>query len=129
MIVDTSAIVAILRDEHDAAVHAQATAAADVRRLSAASYLECGIVLDSQRAPVVSRGLDDLLQGAEFVVQPVTEHRPLSQLLRDVSRESEASRVGTRSLSDSPRRLRMCISTAIDASAAYAHHNDVKPSK
>jgi ribonuclease VapC len=75
MIVDTSAIVAILRDEHDAAVHAQATAAADVRRLSAASYLECGIVLDSQRAPIVSRGLDDLLREAEFVVQPVTERQ------------------------------------------------------
>lgn len=48
MIVDTSAIIAILRDEDDAAAYADALANADVRRLSAASYLECGIVLDSQ---------------------------------------------------------------------------------
>ncbi|REP63300.1 type II toxin-antitoxin system VapC family toxin, partial [Mycobacterium tuberculosis] len=47
MIVDTSAIIAILRDEDDAAAYADALANADVRRLSAASYLECGIVLDS----------------------------------------------------------------------------------
>ena len=72
MITDTSAIIAILTGEDDAAVYAQAIAGADVRRLSAASYLECGIVLDSQRDPVISRALDELLQEAEFVVEPVT---------------------------------------------------------
>ena len=75
MIADTSAIIAILSEEDDAAVYAQAIAGADVRRLSAASYLECGIVLDSQRDPIISRGLDDLLQEAEFVIEPVTEHQ------------------------------------------------------
>ena len=72
MITDTSAIIAILTGEDDAAVYVQAIAGADVRRLSAASYLECGIVLDSQRDPVISRALDELLQEAEFVVEPVT---------------------------------------------------------
>ena len=75
MIADTSAIIAILTEEDDAAVYAQAIAGADVRRLSAASYLECGIVLDSQRDPIISRGLDELLQEAEFVVEPVTERQ------------------------------------------------------
>ncbi|HYO02422.1 MAG TPA: type II toxin-antitoxin system VapC family toxin [Mycobacterium sp.] len=75
MIVDTSAIIAILRAENDAAVYAKAIATAEVRRLSAASYLECGIVLDSQRDPIISRGLDALLQEAEFVVEPVTERQ------------------------------------------------------
>lgn len=75
MIVDTSAIIAILKEEGDAAVHAQAIATAHVRRLSAASYLECGIVLDSQRDPIISRGLDNLIQEAEFVVEPVTERQ------------------------------------------------------
>ncbi len=75
MIVDTSAIIAILTEEDDAAVYARAIAGADVRRLSAASYLECGIVLDSQRDPIISRGLDELLQEAEFVVEPVTERQ------------------------------------------------------
>jgi ribonuclease VapC len=75
VIADTSAIIAILTEDDDAAVYAQAVAGADVRRLSAASYLECGIVLDSQRDPIISRGLDDLLQEAEFVVEPVTERQ------------------------------------------------------
>jgi ribonuclease VapC len=75
VIADTSAIIAILTEDDDAAVYAQAVAGADVRRLSAASYLECGIVLDSQRNPIISRGLDDLLQEAEFVVEPVTERQ------------------------------------------------------
>lgn len=72
MIADTSAIVAILREEDDAAVYAQAIASTAQRRLSAASYLECGIVLDSQRDPVISRGLDDLIEEAGIVVEPVS---------------------------------------------------------
>lgn len=75
MIADTSAIIAILREEADAAVYAHAIAIAGARRLSAASYLECGIVLDSQRDPIISRALDELLQEAEFDVQPVTERQ------------------------------------------------------
>jgi ribonuclease VapC len=75
MIVDTSAIVAILRAEDDAAIYASAIAGAGTRRLSAASYLECGIVLDSQRDPVISRALDELVDEAGFVVEPVTERQ------------------------------------------------------
>jgi ribonuclease VapC len=75
VIVDTSAVIAILAAEDDAATYAHAIAEASVRRLSAASYLECGIVLDYQRDPVVSRSLDELLAEAEFVIGPVTEHQ------------------------------------------------------
>jgi len=75
VIVDTSAIVAILKGEDDAARYAQAIAAADQRRISAASYLECGIVVDAQGDPIVSRGLDDLLREAEVVIEPVTERQ------------------------------------------------------
>ena len=75
MIVDTSAIIAILQEEDDAAVYARAIAAADTRRLSAAGYLECGIVLDSQRDPIISRGLDELIQEAEIAIEPVTERQ------------------------------------------------------
>jgi ribonuclease VapC len=73
VIVDTSAIIAILTEEDDAAIYAGAIASADVPRLSAASYLESGIVLDSQRDPIISRGLDELTREAKFIVEPVTE--------------------------------------------------------
>ncbi|EUA14932.1 putative ribonuclease VapC28 [Mycobacterium kansasii 732] len=72
---DTSAIIAIFTEEDDAARYANAIAAADVRRLSAASYLECGIVLDSLRDPIISRSLDELLEEARFVVEPVAERQ------------------------------------------------------
>jgi ribonuclease VapC len=75
MIADTSAIIAILTEEDDAAIYARAIAAAGARRLCAASYLECGIVLDSQRDPVISRALDELVREAEFVIEPVTERQ------------------------------------------------------
>jgi ribonuclease VapC len=75
VIVDTSAVIAVLAAEDDAAIYAHAIADASVRRLSAASYLECGIVLDNQRDPVISRSLDELLAEAEFVIEPVTEQQ------------------------------------------------------
>jgi ribonuclease VapC len=75
VIADTSAIIAILKGEDDAALYARAIATAEARRLSAASYLECGIVLDSQRDPIISRALDEFILEAEFEVQPVTERQ------------------------------------------------------
>jgi ribonuclease VapC len=75
VIVDASAIIAILKEEDDAPVYAQAIAGANARRLSAASFLECGNVVDSQCDPIISRGLDELLQEAEFVIEPVTERQ------------------------------------------------------
>ncbi len=75
MIADTSALIAILRDEDDAEVYAIAIAAADVCRLSAGSYLECGIVLDAQRDPIVSRALDELIEEAKMAVEAVTERQ------------------------------------------------------
>jgi ribonuclease VapC len=75
VIVDTSAIIAILRGEDDAAVYARAIATADVRRISAASFLECGMVLDSQHDPVISRSLDELIEEAELVIEAVTERQ------------------------------------------------------
>ncbi|BDX32218.1 ribonuclease VapC28 [Mycobacterium antarcticum] len=90
MIVDSSAIIAILRDEDDAAVYARAITTADVRRLSVASYVECGCVVDSQRDPVVSRGLDELIETAEISMEPVTERqaRLARQAYRDFGKGS-----------------------------------------
>lgn len=73
MIIDTSALVAILRDEPDAPVFAEAIVSAPVRRMSAASYVEVGAVIDGARDPVASRRLDELLALASVVIEPVTE--------------------------------------------------------
>jgi ribonuclease VapC len=73
VIVDTSALVAILRDESDAAEFAKAIASAVVRRISAANYVETAAVIDSSRDPIASRRFDDLIREAHLLVEPVTE--------------------------------------------------------
>ena len=72
MIIDTSVIIAILRDEPDAAEIREALARPQVRRMSAVSYVEAGVVVDSNRNPVLSRRLDDLLRDVEISIEPVT---------------------------------------------------------
>ena len=72
MIIDTSALIAILRDEADAPGFAEAIAAARTRRISAASYVEVGAVIDAARDPVASRRVDELLATASVTIEPVT---------------------------------------------------------
>jgi ribonuclease VapC len=75
VIIDTSALFAILRDEPDARRFADAIAAATVRRISAASYVEIGAVIDGARDPVASRRVDELIQVANITVEVVTEEQ------------------------------------------------------
>ena len=73
MIIDTSALLAILRAEPDAALYAQAIERARSRRVSAAGFLEAAMVIDASRDPVASRRFDDLLKEAQVTIEPVTE--------------------------------------------------------
>jgi|ERR1700722_11559277 ribonuclease VapC len=90
MIVDTSALIAILRDEPEARDFAIALAGADRRRISAANYLETAIVIDGSRDPIASRRFDDLLREAEIAVEPVTaeQARVAREAYRDFGRGS-----------------------------------------
>jgi ribonuclease VapC len=73
VIIDTTALIAILRAEPDAADFAEAIEAATSRRMSAANFLEAAVVMDSARDPVVSRRFDELVAAAEIEIEPVTE--------------------------------------------------------
>jgi ribonuclease VapC len=75
MIVDTSALVAILRDEPEARRFAIALANAQERRISAANFLEAAIVIDGSRDPVASRLFDDLLRESRIHIETVTEEQ------------------------------------------------------
>ena len=72
MIVDTSAVVAILRQEPEAAAFAKAIERAPTRRISAVNYVEAGIVIDSEKNPVASRRLDELMRVAEIEIAAIT---------------------------------------------------------
>jgi ribonuclease VapC len=76
MIVDTSAVIAILKEEQDAPRFLRAVAiSTQLKRMSAANYLEAGIVVDANRNPLLSRRLDDLIVQTEIAVEPVTREQ------------------------------------------------------
>jgi len=75
MIIDSSAIIAVLRDEPDAASFARAIDSASSRRASAATYVETAIVIDSSRDPIASRRFDDFFREAGIAIEPVTSQQ------------------------------------------------------
>jgi ribonuclease VapC len=85
MIIDTSALVAILRDEPEAAICAHAIESAAMRRLSAVNFVEAAVVIDGSRDPIASRRFDDLLKEAQVLIEPVTEVQ--ARLARDAYRD------------------------------------------
>lgn len=85
MIIDTSALVAILRDEPDAMGCAKSIEKAPIRRLSAASYVEAAAVIDASCDPIASRRLDELLREARVEIAPVTEAQ--ARLAREAYRD------------------------------------------
>jgi ribonuclease VapC len=85
VIIDTSALVAILRNEPDARECAVAIERNPIRRLSAANYLETALVIDGSRDPIASRRFDDLMQQARILIEPVTEYQ--AKIAREAYRD------------------------------------------
>lgn len=71
MIVDSSAIVAVLKQEPEAASFAAMMADDPRVRISAANYVEAGVVID-RAGPVASRGLDQFIDDAQISIEPVS---------------------------------------------------------
>jgi ribonuclease VapC len=84
-VVDSSAIVAVLRQEPDADVYLDAIDVAETLRMSAANYLETAIVVDSARDPVASRRFDQFIAEAGVRVEPVTATQ--ARIARDAYRD------------------------------------------
>lgn len=85
MILDSSALVAVLRDEPEAGVLLEIIDQAPHCRLSAANYIETAVVIDSSRDPIASRRLDDFLQQAEVEIQAVTKSQ--ARIAREAYRD------------------------------------------
>jgi ribonuclease VapC len=85
VIIDTSALIAILRYEDDASDMAVAIEPAQVRKISAADYLETAVVIDGSRDPIASRRFDELVDTAELSVESVT--RDQARIAREAYRD------------------------------------------
>jgi ribonuclease VapC len=72
VIVDASALIAILRKEPEERAFSEILNEAENLFISAATYLEISIVIDSRREPAMSRELDDLLDRFSIAIEPVT---------------------------------------------------------
>jgi ribonuclease VapC len=76
MIVDTSALVALIRDEPDAErFFRELSRTLEPKRMSAANYLEAAIVIDGAKSPIASRRFDEAVTEAGIVVEPVTREQ------------------------------------------------------
>jgi ribonuclease VapC len=72
VIVDSSALVAMIRGEAEAQAYSEVIRGADVVRLSAAGYVELAVVLDGLRDPIASGVLDDVLAAFHIQIEPLT---------------------------------------------------------
>jgi len=85
MIIDTSALIAILRAEEDAKSYARAIADASIRRISAVNFVETAVVIDASHDPIASRRFDDFIKTARIAVESVTESQ--ARIARDAYRD------------------------------------------
>jgi len=90
LIIDASAIVAIALNEDTAPGLVAAIIAADRCAISASSFLEAGIVVDSRRNPVARRRLDELMETTDIEVLAFTAEQAkiARQAYRDYGRGS-----------------------------------------
>jgi ribonuclease VapC len=90
MILDTSVIVAILKNEPEAASFSVILQAADVVRISSANYFESSLVVDGFKNPKLSVELDEMMERAKVIIEPVThdQARIARQAYRDFGKGS-----------------------------------------
>ncbi len=85
MIVDTSALVAVIVREPDAAAFLKAMESADVLRISAATCVEATVVLNRRGDPALDGKFEAMLNEAGFVIEPLTVEQ--SRIARQAHRD------------------------------------------
>ncbi len=90
MIVDTSALVAILKREPEWETLAEALDSSDSSCISASTYVELSIVVDRWKNPATSRRVDELIEQFQIAIEPLTaaQARIARQAYRDYGKGS-----------------------------------------
>ena len=77
MVIDSSALIAILQLEPEAEFFAQQINLDSVRLISAANLVEAGIVLDARRGASAVNPLDQFIERAGILIVPVTAEQAM----------------------------------------------------
>lgn len=77
MIIDTSALIAILADEDEAAALATAIEDDPYRAMSSATYVEASIVMTARHGAEGLRALDELLRISDVQIEPLSHKQAL----------------------------------------------------
>ena len=85
MVIDTSAILAILQDEPERRALNVAIESADTRTMSAATFVETSMIVESRYGTAGTKGLDLFLAKAEVTLAPVDVEQ--AHLARDAFRK------------------------------------------
>jgi len=85
MIVDASAIVAILKNEPETVAMGKAITQAAICRISPVNYVEAAIIADNNDDPNLRRKLDDLLRSASISIEAITPNQ--AQIAREAYRD------------------------------------------
>ncbi len=90
MIVDSSAIVAILKQESDWGDFVRKLDAAEEIRISAGTYFEISIVIGRLNDPIMNRQIDELMEEFEIAIEPFSaeQARIARHAYRDYGRGS-----------------------------------------
>ena len=73
MIVDSSVLIAILKEEPESGDFLARMVRAESLEMSAATYLETGIVADRNKDALLSRRVDEIIESFAIAIAPVTE--------------------------------------------------------
>ena len=85
MVIDTSAVLAILLGESEAAAFAEAIESAERCCMAAASYVEAAAVIDCRGDAVASREFDRFMRRGAIEVEPLTFEQ--AQIAREAYRD------------------------------------------
>jgi ribonuclease VapC len=84
MVIDTSAVIAILNDEPERRAFNEAIEKSNVCMMSAATFVEVSMVIENKRGPDGLRDFDTLIATARIVIVPVDERQ--ARVARDAFR-------------------------------------------
>jgi ribonuclease VapC len=85
MIVDSSALIAMLKEEPEAAAFKAALLVSPSVKVSAATYFEACIVVDGYKSPLLRARFDALLEAIKISIEPFTAEQ--AQIARQAYRD------------------------------------------